>query len=105
MIRHAIMWKFTDEYQGMNKQEIMDYVKKGLSGLTGLIPGLKSVKVEFDVLHSERSFDMIYISEFESMEDLEAYQINPDHLKVAEFIRSVRIAQAVTDTVIEDNHE
>lgn len=102
MIRHTIMWKFTDEFEKMDKQQIMERVKNGLTSLVDVVPGLKNASVEPDVLHSERSYDMIYISEFESMEALEAYQSNPDHLRIAGFIRQVRTAQAVTDTVIED---
>ena len=58
------------------------------------------MKLEKDILHSERSYDLIYISEFDSLEALEAYRVHPEHVKVAEFIKNVRVAQAVTDTEI-----
>lgn len=100
MIRHTIMWKFTEEYEGMNKDQIMTKIEESFAHLLRLIPEIKSMKVERDILRSERSFDMIYITEFESLEALESYRVNPEHVKVAKFIGAVRVAQAVTDTEI-----
>lgn len=99
MIRHTIMWRFTDNFDGMNKEEIMDKITELFVFLKNTIPEIKFMSVELDVIKSERSFDMIYITEFESLEELEIYRVHPEHLKVAEFIGKVRIAQAVTDTV------
>lgn len=99
MIRHTIMWRFTDDFDGMNKEEIMDKITKLFVFLKNTIPEIKFMSVERDVIKNERSFDMIYITEFESLEELEIYRVHPKHIKVAEFIGKVRIAQAVTDTV------
>jgi hypothetical protein len=99
MIRHTIMWRFTDNFDGMNKDDIMDKITELFVFLKNTIPEIKFMSVERDVIKSERSYDMIYITEFESLESLEVYRVHPEHLKVAEFIGKVRIAQAVTDTV------
>lgn len=102
MIRHVIMWKFTDEYEGMSKDEIMYSIEKKFAHLKAVIPEIKSMSVERDVLRSERSFDMIYITEFESLDALETYRVHPEHVKVAKFIGAVRVAQAVTDSEIKE---
>lgn len=98
MIRHIIMWKFTDSFEGDNKDRIMDKVTESLVHLKKVIPEIRFMSVERDVLRSERSYDMIYITEFDSLDALEAYRVHPEHVKVAEYIKQVRIAQAVTDT-------
>ena len=100
MIRHAIMWKFTDEYNGMNKDEIMSAIEEKFEHLKRVIPEIKAMSVERDVIGSERSFDMIYLTEFESLETLEIYRVHPEHVKVAKFIAEVRVQQAVTDSEI-----
>ena len=100
MIRHVIMWKFVEEYEGMNKDEIMSAIEEKFAHLKAVIPEIKAMSVERDVLRSERSFDMIYITEFESLEALEVYRVHPEHVKVAKFIGAVRTAQAVTDSEI-----
>ena len=99
MIRHVIMWKFADEFDGMNKEEIMNKITEDFIHLKKVIPEIKYMSVERDVLKTERSFDMIYVTEFESLESLEVYRVHPEHVKVAQFIGKVRCAQAVTDTV------
>ena len=100
MIRHVIMWKFVDEYEGMNKDEIMSAIEDKFAHLKAVIPEIKSMSVERDILRSERSFDMIYMTEFESLEALEVYRVHPEHVKVAKFIGAVRDLQAVTDSEI-----
>ena len=92
------MWKFVDELDGMNKEEIMDKVTESFVHLKKVIPEIKYMSVERDVLKTERSFDMIYVTEFESLEALEVYRVHPEHVKVAQFIGKIRTAQAVTDT-------
>ena len=100
MIRHVIMWRFRDELDGMDKDQIMMAIEESFANLKDTVPEIISMSVERDILRSERSFDMIYITEFESLEALERYRIHPEHVKVAEFIARARIAQAVTDTQI-----
>ena len=102
MIRHTIMWKFVDEYEGMNKDEIMRRIEEQFAHLKNVIPEIKSMSVERDILRSERSFDMIYITEFDSLDALEVYRVHPEHIKVARFIGAVREAQAVTDSEIKN---
>ena len=92
--------KIPGGYQGMDKDDIMTMIEDKFVQLKNVISEIKDMKVERDVLRSERSFDLIYITEFESLESLETYRVHPEHVKVAEFIGAVRIAQAVTDTEI-----
>ena len=99
MIRHSIMWRITDEYEGMTKEEIMNKLEELFSYLKKTIPEIRSMTLERDVLHTERSYDLIYITEFDSLEDLETYRVHPEHVKVAQFVGAVRTAQAVTDSI------
>ncbi len=100
MIRHTIMWKFTDSHDGLDKEGIMQKLEQDFARLKQTIPQIRSMKLERDILRSERSFDMIYLTEFDSLEDLEIYRVHPEHVKIAQFVKNVRTAQAVTDTEI-----
>ena len=102
MIRHVIMWKFKDNYNGETKDEIIAHAESILLSLRPIIPEIRSMKFERDVLRSERSFDAIYITEFDSLEALEIYRVHPEHQKVAAYIAEVREAQAVTDSIIDN---
>ena len=100
MIRHAIMWKFKDGYNGETKEEIIAHTESILMALRPIIPEIRSMRFERDVLRSERSFDAIYMVEFDSLEALEIYRVHPEHQKVVAYISQVLEAQAVTDTKI-----
>jgi len=65
--------------------------------MEGKVPQLLHLEAGVDVLHSERSYDIALCTKFASMEDMQAYQIHPVHLEVAEFIKSVRESSISVD--------
>jgi hypothetical protein len=48
-------------------------------------------------LHSERSYDIALVTKFDSMDDLQAYQVHPVHKKVIEHMTLVREASVSVD--------
>ena len=100
MIRHTIMWRLCDSLDGMDKEQIFCAIKEKLYALQEIIPEIISMRVERDIVRSERSFDILYIAEFESLDALNRYRVHPEHVRVAEFIARVIVAQGVTDTEI-----
>jgi len=44
-----------------------------------------------------KSFDLALISHFESLEDLDAYRVHPEHLKVVERIKETTVDRAAVD--------
>ena len=98
MIVHIVMFKFKEENFDKNIEE----VKQRLNSLVSLIPELKCLEVGVDFSRSERSFDLSLYSTFSSKEDLKAYAVNPEHLKVVELIKSVTTESKVVDYVLEE---
>ena len=96
MIVHIVMFKFHDE----NKSENIKEVTKRLNALVELIPSLKSMEVGVNFTLSERAFDLSLYSTFESKEDLDAYAVHPEHLKVVELIKSVTLESKVVDYIL-----
>ena len=92
MIRHIVMFKIKDEY----KDEIPRLVKN-FYGMKGKIEGMVSLEAGADFLHSERSYDVALITEFENREALEAYQTHPVHLPVKKRMGEVRISSVACD--------
>ena len=66
MLKHIVMWKFLPEAQGHTAQENMDITADKLKALLPIIPEIKSFEIGKDALHSEMSYDMALIKEFES---------------------------------------
>ncbi len=96
MIKHVVMWKFKEE----NKAENLKKAKEMLLALPALIVELKKMEVHFDITGSDMSMDMMLDTEFLSVEDMKAYAIHPEHLKVSAFIRSVIESRVVLDSEI-----
>lgn len=92
MITHIVLFKLKD-----NSEENVARTAAVLRDMEGKIDELKSIEVGIDVLHSERSYDISLVTKFESMADLEAYQVHPVHKKVIEHMMLVREASASVD--------
>ncbi len=89
MIKHIVMWKFKESAEGATAQENVKKAKALLEGLVEHLPEIKELEAGVDFNRSERAFDLVLYSTFASKEDLDAYQIHPEHKKVAQFIGSV----------------
>ena len=100
MIRHVVMWKFKDAAEGRTKEENMNYVKEHLLALLPIIPELKRMEVGIDVSHTDMSYDMMLLTEFESLDALHTYKVHPEHVKVSEYVAKVKTARVVADCEI-----
>lgn len=92
MITHVVLFKLKDR-----SPEAVEKVADALRGLEGSVPVIRSLEVGVDVLRSARSYDVSLTARFDSLADLEAYQVHPEHVKVAEYIATVRDSAAVVD--------
>ena len=92
MITHIVFFKLKDE-----SAENIKKAKDILKGMEGKIPELKGIEVGVDVTHSDRSYNLALITKFKSLKDLEAYQIHPVHVEVAEYIVYVRASTVTVD--------
>ena len=91
MIKHIVMWQF--------KQGEEENVKKFLDGLMKLkdiIPQLVSVVTGVNI-NPDNKFDAVLITEFRSMEDLETYKNHPEHIKISNLCKSIRIERQAID--------
>ena len=93
MIKHIVMWKFKVEVAEADKLKM----KRLLESLKGVVPSLKEIEIGMDVVGGDASKDMVLYSEFESLEDLQAYAGHPEHLKVVEFVKPLVSERHVVD--------
>ena len=69
--------------------ENAEKAKAVLLGMKGKIDVLRDLQVETDVRHGEASYDILLITHFSAMEDMEAYLIHPVHVEVSKYIAGV----------------
>ena len=73
----------------MNIKDEIPQLVKNFYGMKG--------KIEQDVLHSERSYDLALITTFDSLESFHAYQTHPVHMPVKKRMHEVRSASVACD--------
>ncbi len=99
MVKHIIIWNFKEELSAAERADFSAKIKAGLEGLKGVIDGLTDIKVYTEPLASSNG-DLMLDSTFVSKEALAGYQTNPEHLKVAEVVRSVTAHRSCFDMMI-----
>ncbi len=98
MIRHVCMFKFKEYADGRTKSENIGITKAMLDKLPQTIPYILSSQTHIcDSRQSPDNYDLILISDFESLETLEKYKIHPDHVAVGDFMRPVRLSRTCID--------
>ncbi len=74
MITHIVLFKLSDP-----TAENVAATQSKLLSMDGKIAQLRYLEVGVDVIRSERSYDIALTTRFDSLEDLQAYQIHPYH--------------------------
>lgn len=98
MIKHIVMWKLKDEALGKSKKENAAIIKEKIEALTGIIDEIKYLEVGININYGdEAAYDACLITEFEDFDALNRYQVNPNHKKVSEFVKKVRLTRSVVD--------
>jgi hypothetical protein len=93
MLTHLVVWKYRSDTSLTSREE---HVER-LQALHSIVAGLESLKVGFDVLHLPRSYDTGLVAIFRDRAALDAYTIHPEHVKVADFGRSISELVASVD--------
>ncbi len=74
MITHIVLFKLADP-----TAENVTATRNKLLSMDGKIDLLRHLEVGVDVIRSERSYDIALTTRFDSLEDLQAYQVHPYH--------------------------
>ena len=90
MIRHIVMWKFRPGTEAEQERFLT-----GLAALQGVIPQLLKSQVARNV--GPGNYDAVLVSEFESLETLEAYKNDPRHKAVSALCKSIRTDRVAVD--------
>ena len=90
MIRHIVMWKFRPGTEAEQARFL-----EGLRGLQGVVPQLLQSEVAVNV--GEGNYDAVLVSEFETLETLEAYKNDPRHKAVSALCKSIREDRVAVD--------
>ncbi len=93
MVTHIVFFKLSD-------QSPANVVKTRnvLLSMAGEISLLRHLEVGADVIRSERSYDLALVTKFDSLEDLQAYQVHPYHAgEILPYMKSVATSVVAVD--------
>ena len=93
MITHIVLFRLKER-----TPEGIETAKAKLLSMEGKVEMLRHLEVGVDLIHSERSADIALFTKFDSMADLQAYQVHPYHAnEVAAYMKSVSSAVMTAD--------
>ncbi len=91
------MWKFKDFADGAMKTQNLHQTRVLFEALRTKIPQIKSLEIGLDTVHSDASFDIVLVSDFDDVDSLRLYQSHPEHIKVVDFLSRVQSSKVVVD--------
>ena len=97
MIKHVVMWRFAKSAEGKSDAENMAIVRERLLALPAIIPEIKMMEVGRDVSRTDMSYDMMLVTEFDTLEALHTYKVHEAHVAVAQYVAKVTTARVVLD--------
>lgn len=86
MIKHIVQWNHRDHISEEERKENAQKIKQELEGLKDQIEGVISIDVIIEPLATSDR-DIILDSVFETEEALQNYQVHPEHVRVAAFVK------------------
>lgn len=81
MINHFILLKYKE---GTSESHVDEFCRM-MYALREEISEIKELQIGLDMIHDQRSWDLILIMKFDSLEDLKAYQAHPAHQAASKF--------------------
>lgn len=96
MINHVVLFKL-NEYPGEEKAKVIAELKSLLVGLKEKIKEVKYIEVGTNYELETKSYDIVLLSHFETLEDLNKYRVHPEHLKVVKRIGETTVSRAAVD--------
>ena len=96
MIRHIVEFKLsaTDPAQ---RAIDADGVRDHLTALLGVVPGLRSLTVLPDLGDVDTHWDLVLVSEHDSVDALNGYQAHPAHKEASAWVSTVVSERAIVD--------
>jgi len=98
MINHVVAFKLND-YSYTEKVLVIAEMKKLLEDLKEKIDLVKFIEVGVNYELDSKSFDLVLISHFETLADLETYRVHPEHQKVVKRFAETTSNRAAVDYI------
>ena len=96
MVKHIVMFKLKDTLSKDEKWEVMNRFKAAIEALPTKIDVIRKVFVGLNINEAE-TWDICLESEFDTLEDVKAYAVHPDHVAAAGILKDAKLDRACVD--------
>ena len=98
MVRHIVMFKLKEEFNGKTARENAEEAKARAEQLKDLVPSVEKMEVVCNAPAADgTNYELALICDFQDMAGLDAYQKHPEHVKFGAFISQMRESRACID--------
>jgi hypothetical protein len=96
MVKHIVLFKLKESLSQDEKMTSILAFKSAIEALPSCIPFIRKVFVGYNINASEK-WDICLESEFDTLEDVKAYSVHPEHVKAAGILKGVKADRACVD--------
>ncbi len=97
MVKHIVMWKLKN-FPEKEKLQAAKELKKRLFALKNSISVIRNIEVGINSPEAAKTnYEVVFIAEFKTFADLETYQKHPEHIRLKEYLETIRDHKVATD--------
>jgi hypothetical protein len=96
MVKHIVLFKLKETLPEEVKKEAARQFKAAIEALPAKIDSIRKVEVGVNINPAE-AWDIALYSEFDSLGDVEAYAVHPDHVAAAKLLAEVKANRSCVD--------
>lgn len=96
MIKHIVLFKLKEDLPENEKLQVMTNFKNAIESLPAKIPFIREIEVGLNKNTAE-TWDIALYSVFDSLEDVKAYSVHPDHVEAAKILANVKKDRSCVD--------
>ena len=91
-----ILFSFQENLSTEEKQAVIDKFKAAIEALPPVIPSIRKIFVGQNI-NADEKWDICLESEFDTLDDVKAYAVHPDHVAAAGILKDAKLDRACVD--------
>lgn len=96
MVKHIVLFRLKKSLTTEEKTDVMLRFKAAIEALPEKIRSIRSIHVGLN-MNPEEEWDICLDSTFDTLEEVKAYAVHPDHIAAASILKEVKDGRACTD--------
>lgn len=96
MVKHIVLFKLKEEVPAAEKLAVMNRFKEAIEALSAKIPFIRRIEVGLNINPGE-TWNIALYSEFDTLDDVKAYAVHPDHQAAGKLLAEVKESRACVD--------